>query len=206
MRLVGVPEPDREPCPVDLGVAVRGGRDVEQPEPLHDPRGADPDVGVEATLERAEADARDLGEPLGPHQVGVLLGPLDPRRQVLHERVGLRRQPTPSVAFVQAVAVPTTGDWWEVASSTDDYAMLTGPDDSPALGLGRLDDYRAPSWPDTGRKQFHLDLAIDDVDAMADRAVELGATLVDPQPGDTWKVLLDPAGHPFCLTDAANWG
>ena len=95
---------------------------------------------------------------------------------------------------------------WDVAASTDDYAMLTGPDGSPALGLGRIDDYQAPSWPDTGRKQFHLDLAVDDLDAMAGRAVELGATLADPQPGETWRVLLDPAGHPFCLTDAANWG
>ena len=93
---------------------------------------------------------------------------------------------------------------WEVAASTDDYAMLTGPDGSPALGLGRIDDHQAPSWP--GRKQFHLDLAADDLAAMTERAVELGATLADPQPGETWRVLLDPAGHPFCLTDAANWG
>ena len=28
----------------------------------------------------------------------------------------------------------------------------------------------------------------------------------DPQPGETWRVLIDPAGHPFCLTNAANWG
>ena len=95
---------------------------------------------------------------------------------------------------------------WEVAASSEDYAMLTGPDGSPALGLGRVDDHQAPTWPDTGRKQFHLDLAVDDIDAMAARAVELGATLADPQPGETWTVLIDPAGHPFCLTDAANWG
>ena len=28
----------------------------------------------------------------------------------------------------------------------------------------------------------------------------------DEQPGETWRVLLDPSGHPFCLTLAANWG
>ena len=95
---------------------------------------------------------------------------------------------------------------WEVAASSEDYAMLTGPDGGPALGLGRIEDHQAPSWPDTGRKQFHLDLAVDDLDAMAERAVELGATLADPQPGETWRVLIDPAGHPFCLTDAASWG
>ena len=95
---------------------------------------------------------------------------------------------------------------WEVAASTDDYAMLTGPDGGPALGLGRTDDYEAPSWPDTGRKQFHLDLAVDDLDAGVAACVELGATFPDEQPGDTWRVLLDPSGHPFCLTKAANWG
>ena len=123
-------------------------------------------------------------------------------------------QPTARIAMVTldvAEVKPSADFWsallgWQVAASTDDYAMLTGPDGSPALGLGRTDDFEAPSWPDTGRKQFHLDLAVDDLDAMAGRAVELGATLVDPQPGETWRVLLDPAGHPFCLTDAANWG
>jgi hypothetical protein len=32
------------------------------------------------------------------------------------------------------------------------------------------------------------------------RAVALGARPADPQPDPRWKVLLDPAGHPFCLT------
>ena len=123
-------------------------------------------------------------------------------------------QQTARIAMVTldcAEVAPSADFWsallgWEVAASSDDYAMLTGPDGSPALGLGRIEDHQPPSWPDDGRKQFHLDLAVDDLDAMAERAVELGATLADPQPGETWRVLLDPAGHPFCLTDAANWG
>lgn len=32
------------------------------------------------------------------------------------------------------------------------------------------------------------------------RAVSLGAVEVDPQPDVRWRVLLDPAGHPFCMT------
>ena len=95
---------------------------------------------------------------------------------------------------------------YEVTASSDDYAMLTAPSGGPALGLGRVEDHQPPSWPDTGRKQFHLDLAVDDLDASAERAVTLGARLADPQPGETWRVLIDPAGHPFCLTDAASWG
>lgn len=82
--------------------------------------------------------------------------------------------------------------------------MLTGP--AHALGFGRVEGYEAPSWPnEQGDKQFHFDLAVDDIDAAEHRAVALGATVPTDQPGDTWRVLLDPAGHPFCLTSAENW-
>ena len=96
---------------------------------------------------------------------------------------------------------------WEVAVVEDDYAMLTGPDGHAAVGFGRVEGYRPPSWPDEGgRKQFHLDLAVADLDEAERAAVHLGATVADPQPGETWRVLVDPAGHPFCLTRAENWG
>ncbi|MGO0604089.1 VOC family protein [Brevibacterium linens] len=91
---------------------------------------------------------------------------------------------------------------WPIAYSDENYAMLTGP--SHALGIGTIPDYRRPSWPDDGHKQFHLDLAADDIEAAADRCVALGASRAEPQPGETWVVLLDPAGHPFCITDAKN--
>ncbi len=94
---------------------------------------------------------------------------------------------------------------WEVAHSERDYAMLTGPDH--ALGFGRVEGYAAPTWPnEQGSKQFHFDLAVDDLDAAQAWAIELGAALADPQPEETWRVMIDPAGHPFCLTNAANWG
>ncbi|MGD9959175.1 VOC family protein [Nocardioides sp.] len=94
---------------------------------------------------------------------------------------------------------------WEIAHAERDYAMLTGPDH--ALGFGRVEDYVPPAWPNEhGSKQFHFDLAVADLDEAERRAVELGATRPEDQPGETWRVLLDPAGHPFCLTDAANWG
>jgi hypothetical protein len=47
----------------------------------------------------------------------------------------------------------------------------------------------------------HLDLAVDDKAVAEAEALRLGARVADDQPGgDTWRVLLDPAGHPFCLT------
>ena len=94
---------------------------------------------------------------------------------------------------------------WDILHTSADYAMLSGP--SHALGFGRVEDYVAPAWPnDHGSKQFHLDLAVPDLAATQAACVELGATVPDEQPGETWRVLLDPSGHPFCLTDAANWG
>ncbi len=93
-----------------------------------------------------------------------------------------------------------------VAHSEADYAMVGG-DGGPALGFGRVEGYTPPQWPNpNGSKQFHFDLAADDIPAEEARAIALGATLAEPQPGETWRVLLDPAGHPFCLTNAANWG
>lgn len=94
---------------------------------------------------------------------------------------------------------------WEVAHAEADYAMLSGPDH--AIGFGRVSGYVAPTWPnEKGSKQFHFDLAVDDLDEAQRVAMELGASLPQEQPGETWRVLLDPAGHPFCLTNAANWG
>ncbi len=93
---------------------------------------------------------------------------------------------------------------WEVAHVQDEYAMLTGP--SATLGFGQVADYQPPAWPNqAGSKQYHFDLACEDVAALEARCVELGATVPDEQPGDAWRVILDPAGHPFCLTDAGRW-
>lgn len=63
-------------------------------------------------------------------------------------------------------------------------------------------DYQPPTWPanDTP-KQIHLDLAVDDLEASTNAALALGATLATSQPHPNhWRVMFDPAGHPFCLT------
>ncbi|WP_265447416.1 VOC family protein [Flexivirga meconopsidis] len=96
---------------------------------------------------------------------------------------------------------------WPLAYADDEgnYAMLQ--DGDQRLGFGKTPDYQRPDWPNHGSKQFHLDLGAEDVDGTVARCVELGATKPDEQPGgDRWTVLLDPAGHPFCVTNLANWG
>ncbi len=63
---------------------------------------------------------------------------------------------------------------WEVAHEQDEYGMLTSPD-GLALGFGLVEGYEAPGWPNEhGSKQFHLDLAVDDLDAAAEEVVGHG--------------------------------
>ncbi len=70
------------------------------------------------------------------------------------------------------------------------------------LNAYRVEDHRPPTWP-TGPlpKQAHIDLDVDDLPGAEERALSLGATRAEWQPDpDSYLVLLDPAGHPFCLS------
>jgi hypothetical protein len=46
---------------------------------------------------------------------------------------------------------------------------------------------------------MHLDFQVGDLDSAVAEAVALGATEAKHQPQENVRVLLDPAGHPFCL-------
>jgi hypothetical protein len=46
---------------------------------------------------------------------------------------------------------------------------------------------------------MHLDVQVGDLDSAVEEALALGATLADSQPQENVRVMLDPAGHPFCL-------
>ncbi|GHB55017.1 glyoxalase [Streptomyces cirratus] len=88
-----------------------------------------------------------------------------------------------------------------VAYSSDDFVLL-GQEGSAGLGFSRLADYRRPTWPDPSQeKQAHIELGVDDLEVAQAWLLALGAVepTVQPEP-DRWRVLLDPAGHPFCIT------
>jgi predicted enzyme related to lactoylglutathione lyase len=70
------------------------------------------------------------------------------------------------------------------------------------LGFQTEPHYVRPVWPAApGRPQMsmHLEFEVDDLDQAVAHAVESGATLADFQPQPGVRVMLDPAGHPFCL-------
>jgi catechol 2,3-dioxygenase-like lactoylglutathione lyase family enzyme len=66
----------------------------------------------------------------------------------------------------------------------------------------RIDNHVAPTWPEPGQQQqMHLDIAVSDLPGAVTRALALGAREADHQPSPgAWRVLIDPAGHPFCFT------
>ncbi|MFG2607217.1 VOC family protein [Streptomyces sp. NPDC048514] len=88
-----------------------------------------------------------------------------------------------------------------VLFSSDDFVMV-GREGAAGLAFNRLADYRPPTWPDPAQeKQAHIELGVDDLEAAEARLLDLGAKKPDFQPSpDRWRVLLDPAGHPFCIT------
>jgi catechol 2,3-dioxygenase-like lactoylglutathione lyase family enzyme len=48
-------------------------------------------------------------------------------------------------------------------------------------------------------QQEHLDFEVDDLDTGEAEVLRVGARKTSFQPGETFRVFLDPAGHPFCL-------
>jgi catechol 2,3-dioxygenase-like lactoylglutathione lyase family enzyme len=88
----------------------------------------------------------------------------------------------------------------EVAFDSENFSALKL--DGVWLSMQRVADHRPPTWPAPETpQQIHLDFAVDDLDAGEARAIEAGATRADDQPSpDRWRVMLDPAGHPFCLS------
>ncbi len=88
--------------------------------------------------------------------------------------------------------------------SNADFAGLKRPD-GLLIGFQRVADHRAPSWPDqTVPQQLHICFDVEgDLDEAETRLLELGAGKPDHQPHEgRWRVLTDPAGHPFCIVRA----
>jgi predicted enzyme related to lactoylglutathione lyase len=82
----------------------------------------------------------------------------------------------------------------------DDWADIKPEDGSNCISFQQVADYQAPQWPGQDRpQQMHLDVMVPDLDVGEKEVLELGATKAEEQPGTSFRVFLDPAGHPFCL-------
>lgn len=86
------------------------------------------------------------------------------------------------------------------AQVDDDWAEIRDASTGQCICFQQVDGYRPPAWPGQDvPQQLHLDVVVDELDAAETAVLALGATLAEHQPGTTFRVFLDPAGHPFCL-------
>jgi predicted enzyme related to lactoylglutathione lyase len=91
-------------------------------------------------------------------------------------------------------------DWTPVID--EGWAEVRSPD-GQTIGFQQVDAFAAPDWPGQERpQQVHLDVSVDDLDEAEAAVLDLGAVKHSHQPGTTFRVFLDPAGHPFCLCKA----
>ena len=87
---------------------------------------------------------------------------------------------------------------WPVESS-DDWAHIRA-EYGDSIGFQKVEGYTPPDWPGQDQpQQMHVDVTVDDLDAAEAAVIGLGATKHEQQPGTTFRVFLDPAGHSFCL-------
>jgi catechol 2,3-dioxygenase-like lactoylglutathione lyase family enzyme len=97
---------------------------------------------------------------------------------------------------------------WAEQTRDDDgsWILLRDPGGGVTLSFQAEDWYRPPVWPehpDAPSKMLHMEIEVDDVDAAVATVVAAGGRVAHSQPTDRdpqqLRVMLDPAGHPFCL-------
>jgi predicted enzyme related to lactoylglutathione lyase len=85
------------------------------------------------------------------------------------------------------------------AETSDGWAEIRS-EDGQCICFQQVADYTPPRWPGQQvPQQMHLDVVVDDLDVGEKAVLELGASKHGHQPGESFRVFLDPAGHPFCL-------
>lgn len=95
---------------------------------------------------------------------------------------------------------------WEIPFFDENFACVSAPNTNqgeyPGITFQRNPQYIPPVWPEEEAAQqqmAHLDFAVNHLEEAVQYAIECGASMAKQQFSDGWKVMLDPAGHPFCL-------
>lgn len=88
---------------------------------------------------------------------------------------------------------------WPVDHDGGDWVQLRS-DTGATIAFQLAPGHYPPVWPsDDHPQQAHLDFDVPDLDVGEERVLAIGARKAEFQPGETFRVYLDPAGHPFCL-------
>lgn len=91
---------------------------------------------------------------------------------------------------------------WEIVHRDGAFIVMRDPAGGIIISFDVLENYRPPVWPDqpdAQDKMMHFEMQVDDLDAAVAHALASGARLAEYQGLEYVRVMLDPAGHPFCL-------
>lgn len=89
----------------------------------------------------------------------------------------------------------------DITYADDEWVNLRDGD-TVLLSFQQAADYQPPTWPERDRpQQFHLDVTVEtsQIDEAERKVLALGARKHERQPGDNWRVYVDPVGHLFCF-------
>jgi catechol 2,3-dioxygenase-like lactoylglutathione lyase family enzyme len=103
---------------------------------------------------------------------------------------------------------------WEIGARDTANTRLGGagwiaiqdPNGGVGMNFQAEEWYEPPVWPEepgAQAKMLHFEIAVENLEAAVAFAVAAGARVAERQPADRpadqLRVMLDPAGHPFCL-------
>jgi len=91
---------------------------------------------------------------------------------------------------------------WTRVADEPTWATLRAPTGGIGLSFQLEPDHVPPVWPAADgeqQMQVHLDVAVRDLGAAIAWAEQQGAKIAAFQPQEDVRVMIDPAGHPFCL-------
>ena len=93
---------------------------------------------------------------------------------------------------------------WKKEVENDNFSALRTPE-GILLVFQSVENYQPPIWPwedDKPQQMVHIDYLVENLEEGVKHAQQFGAKKAETQYYETEGaiVMLDPAGHPFCLT------
>ena len=91
---------------------------------------------------------------------------------------------------------------WEKTISNGEYAGIRTPH-GILLVFQTVDNYAPPVWPwedNKPQQMAHIDFHVDNLPEAIEHAIKCGAKKANVQYYERAAVMIDPAGHLFCLS------
>ncbi|WP_421735748.1 VOC family protein [Cellulomonas sp.] len=165
------------------------------------------DWGVVTQIPLPSGGSLGLYEPRHPSPLTIFGGPAV--REPVTRHAGLDF--SLSTTVLEARDANALGDFyrrllgWRVMGEEPGWVLLRPPGGGTGVAFSSDPLYETPVWPATTDHQQmmeHLDIWVNDMTRGVEHALEQGATLAGFQPQEDVRVMLDPAGHPFCLFES----